>query len=106
MPTISDGNSSCQSPRTEVDVDDLPPPVLEAAQALISAVIEDWRRHTDGAARDLDLDDIGVHFSPCDVTLSGCRQDWLLVLTDDRTLKILRSTIVPGEEALEDDAID
>lgn len=68
--------------------------LIEAAQALLESALEDHRKRTDGADSTIDLDSIGVHFSPLDCVVMPALEGWLIVITDDMTRTVIASTCV------------
>ena len=99
-------NSPQSLDRSEAEDDEIPQGVIEAAQGLIEDARNHWRRNSDGIGCELDLNNVGVHFKQLDVSVTNCRQVWLVVLTDDVACTILTSTIVFEGEATAGNGLD
>ena len=77
--------------------DDVPQYLIETAKTLIDTAVIDRQKHTDGVGQAIDLDALGVHFTPLDIVgICGC-EAWLIILTDDEKRMVLASTCVFGE---------
>lgn len=92
--------------RSEAEDEEIPQGVIEAAQGLIEDASDHWRRNSDSIGDELDLNNVGVHFKQLDVSVTNCRQVWLIVLTDDVACTVLTSTIVFEGEAAGDNGLD
>lgn len=99
-------NSSQPLGRSDTEDDEIPQGVIQAAQCLIEDASNHWRRNSDGAGGELDLNNVGVHFKQLDVIVTNCRQVWLIVLTDDVACTVLDSTIIFEGEAAGDNGLD